>query len=776
MTRFAAWLWLAVIALAAGYLCFRLASGIALDSNILALLPRAERDAGAQSIQDKLTDSFSRRVAFLVGDVSPDKAAAAARKLSATLERSGMIASLTSKIDTDAQRRIGAAYFPYRQGLLSEADRAHLKAADGKAVVSRALSILYGPGGMADAKLIARDPFLLMPAFFVGLPLPQSRLALDGNVLSVREGSITYVLVSADLAGHPYAMKLQNAFGALVTRALAELKAETPDLIVLRAGAVFYAQESAQEAMNETSIIGIASVVATLALILLVFQGLRPIILGFLAIGTGVLCAFLGTLLIFGHIHVVALLFGVSLIGISVDYSLQYFCEYFDSEAPNPKSRLRRVLPGVALGLATTLIGYCTLLLAPFPGLRQVAVFSLIGLAASCLTVVLWYPQLDSRRAPAPGNRFVKLAAFHWTFWEAPAWRWGRIAIIAICGGAALAGLSKLTVDDDVRHLQSLSSELRRQEAEVERLTGATAGTQFLLVRGASEETLLQTEERLVDRLAQVRRDGALDGYTATSQFVPSVARQKENRALVRQRLMDPYLGDYLRQIGYEGTVDDVAPSGFLTPGVLPKAGPLAMLSVLDIADAGHPAHVVLLHGLKNVDAVKASVADLPGVRMVGLADDWSRLFADYRRYAIVLLALSALLMYPLLAWRYGLGRGIRVLAPSLAAVTLAPPLAALAGVTFTFFNAMALVLVLSVGVDYSVFCNETSGARKPVTTLAIALAALSTILSFGMLALSRVFAVHAFGITMLIGIFLAFLFAPAAGAAASRAQTKASP
>jgi len=170
-----------------------------------------------------------------------------------------------------------------------------------------------------------------------------------------------------------------------------------------------------------------------------------------------------------------------------------------------------------------------------------------------------------------------------------------------------------------------------------------------------------------VDRLAQVRRDGALDGYTATSQFVPSVARQKENRALVRQRLMDPYLGDYLRQIGYEGTVDDVAPSGFLTPGVLPKAGPLAMLSVLDIADAGHPAHVVLLHGLKNVDAVKASVADLPGVRMVGLADDWSRLFADYRRYAIVLLALSALLMYPLLAWRYGLGRGIRVLAPSLA-------------------------------------------------------------------------------------------------------------
>ena len=158
-------------------------------------------------------------------------------------------------------------------------------------------------------------------------------------------------------------------------------------------------------------------------------------------------------------------------------------------------------------------------------------------------------------------------------------------------------------------------------------------------------------------------------------------------------------------------------------------------------------------------------------MRLVSLADDWSRLFGEYRRYAIALLAFSALLMFPLLAWRYGLSGGLRVLVPSLAAVVLAPPLAALAGISFTFFNAMALVLVLSVGVDYAVFCAETSGVRKPVTALAIALAALSTILAFGLLSLSRVFAVHAFGMTMLIGIFLAFLFSPAAGDAGSRAE-----
>jgi Predicted exporter len=168
---------------------------------------------------------------------------------------------------------------------------------------------------------------------------------------------------------------------------------------------------------------------------------------------------------------------------------------------------------------------------------------------------------------------------------------------------------------------------------------------------------------------------------------------------------------------------------------------------------------------VRDAAAVKAAIAGTSDVRFISLADDWSALFAKYRQYAIGLLALSVALMFPLLAFRYGLVRAMRVLAPSLLAVVVAPLIAALTGVPFTFFNAMALILVLSVGVDYSVFCAETGGERKPVTTLAIALAALGTILAFGMLALSRVFAVHAFGMTMLIGIFIAWLFAPAAGA-----------
>jgi predicted exporter len=764
--RFLAFLWLVAVIAGAAYLCLRFATGIRLESNILALLPRDERNSSVQAIQDRLASSLSRRVGFLVGSTSPEQAAAAARTLSSALLKSGAVASLTSRVDTDAQRRMAAAYFPYRFGLLSQADRAHLQAGDGAFVEQRALSLLYGAGGMADSRLVARDPFLLMPAFLMSLPVPQSRLAIDGDVLSVQDDKFTYVLVSGDLSGDPYALQFQGSFDKVVSGTLAGMKSQTPDLQVLRTGVIFYAHEGAQEALSETSIIGIASIVGTLALILFVFHGLRPIALGALAIGTGIMCAFLGTLLVYGKVHVLALLFGVSVIGVSVDYSLQYFCEYFDAGATNPSARLRRVLPGVAVGLATTLIGYCTLLLAPFPGLKQVAAFSLIGLVTSCVTVVLWYPLLDSRREPNPSSRFVRVAGKHWTLWESPYMRPARYLLVILGCIVAFAGAARLRVDDDVHHLQSLPPDLRRQEAEFNRLTGSIGGTEFLLVQGADEEALLQTEEKLDARLTGASKLGSL---TSLSQFVPSVARQKENRLLVQERLLTPRLQNYLSQIGYGGAPDYAPPAGFLKIADLPTTGPLAMLQLLNVTGANQAAHVVLLRDVHNADAVRAAIADLPGVQYVSLADDWSRLFGNYRRYAIALLALSALLMYPLLALRYGLRRGAAVLAPSLLAVTLAPLIAALGGVAFTFFNAMALVLVLSVGVDYSVFCIETSGERKPVTTLAIALAALSTILSFGLLALSRVYAVHAFGITMLIGIFIAFLLAPAVGDAGKR-------
>jgi len=82
-------------------------------------------------------------------------------------------------------------------------------------------------------------------------------------------------------------------------------------------------------------------------------------------------------------------------------------------------------------------------------------------------------------------------------------------------------------------------------------------------------------------------------------------------------------------------------------------------------------------------------------VNFVDPAADFSRLLGRYRRRAVALLAVSAVLMLPLLALRYRLSGAIRVMLPAVLTIVLVPLAKALLGDPFTFFDAMALVLVL---------------------------------------------------------------------------------
>src|SRR4029453_18731206 len=106
----------------------------------------------------------------------------------------------------------------------------------------------------------------------------------------------------------------------------------------------------------------------------------------------------------------------------------------------------------------------------------------------------------------------------------------------------------------------------------------------------------------------------------------------------------------------------------------------------------------------------------------------------------------------------------LRVVFPPVAALVATPLILAAAGLKLTFFSAMALVLVLAMGVDYAIFCREAGPDRRASVMIGVALAALSTMLAFGLLAASSVAAVSGFGITLLLGIGLALAFAPLAG------------
>jgi predicted exporter len=761
--------WLLLVAIAAGDLLLGARTGWRISSDLLALLPQDARDPVLNRTKLDQSSQLARRVILLAGHEDRASARAMAEALGAALVSSGLATAMDVPKAREMQAELVAAYLPYRQGLLSEGDRQRLGDGRGEEIVRRAVGQVFGFVGVGDGATLRDDPFLLMPAFFADLPFPRSRLSVDEGMPTVARAGKTWALISLRLAGEPYALDTQERVVGVVDTVWADMAQRYPGAELRRLGPVFFAAAASTEAMRETSIIGAASIAGTVALVLIFFRALAPLWQTLLAMGVGVAVAFAACQRLFGEVHVGALLFGTSLIGTTVDYSLHYFCEAFAERDGGPAARLRRVLPALSIALTTTLVGYAALLLAPLPGLHQIAVFSGIGLIAAFATVVLWLPVFGWRPRETATLPMVAAAAWLFTFWEAPRYRVARAALLSILAALALAGAMKLSVNDDIRRMQALSPALIAEQAAVQDLTGIRHTLQYFLVRAPDAETALQREERLAGRLRALRQEGALGGFATVADFVPSAARQRENARLVAERLEKPFLESHRARLGLPATAEAGGAIRPMTPADV--AGKVPLLSELIVADRGGQAvHITRLEGPIVPDRVGAAAQGIDGVTFVDPTADINALLAQYRERAIGLVAVAALLMVPIFLLRYGMRRGSIVILPPLAAVALTPMLLAVGGEAFSFFNAMALILVLAMGVDYAVFCAEASLHRRPATMLAVTLATATTLMSFGFLAYSSVPAVHAFGATMMVGIALAFVLSPlAAGARGMR-------
>jgi predicted exporter len=137
-----------------------------------------------------------------------------------------------------------------------------------------------------------------------------------------------------------------------------------------------------------------------------------------------------------------------------------------------------------------------------------------------------------------------------------------------------------------------------------------------------------------------------------------------------------------------------------------------------------------------------------------------SLLLGRYRKTMGWVVLFSYLVVYVLLYPRY---RSVtwRVLAPTALASIATLALLGMAGQNLQLFHVLALMLLLGVGVDYGIFLHEHLSRRDPVAWLAVGLSALSTLLSFGLLSLSKTPALQAFGLTMLIGTVAVWLIVP---------------
>ncbi|MET0331583.1 MAG: hypothetical protein ABW154_09130, partial [Dyella sp.] len=128
------------------------------------------------------------------------------------------------------------------------------------------------------------------------------------------------------------------------------------------------------------------------------FRSARALLLAFLSTAIGVVVALTVTVAVFGQIHLLTVVFGAALLGEAVDYSIQYLAARANAGTHwQPTAGLRQVRPALLLALGTSLLGYALLGLVPFPALRQMACFAMVGMLSACLSVFFLLPTLLRR-------------------------------------------------------------------------------------------------------------------------------------------------------------------------------------------------------------------------------------------------------------------------------------------------------------------------------------------------------------------------------------------
>lgn len=743
----AAWLWLAVVLAALAHQQRFWQEG-QFDTDVLALLPVEAQSPALARATRMLADSAARRVVILIGAPEWSQARQAAQAW-----RGGLVTDWRAVTPAaDAFEQGVDFYRPWRDRLLTPAQRESLTSASTPALAQQALAALHQPGAGTRLLPFAADPLDLWSRWWAERAGETRARWRDGE-LAVTADGLEWVALLYETADAAFALDGEAPRAAALDAAAAAAVAAVPGVRVVASGMPLHAEAAAVRANREVTTIGLGSLAAVLALAWLAFRSTRPMLLTAVSLGVGLLVAMSVTALVFGRVHLLTLVFGASLMGVAEDYGIHYFASRQRHPDVDPRSLMRRLTPALSMALATSALSYAALGLAPFPGLRQMALFSVVGLLATFVTVLCWLPWLD-RGAP-PASRFGAWLSASLRHWPAASLSGRSLAAWLAVALVASAGLTQLRSDDSIRQLQGQDPRWVQDQRELGRLLGVTSPVQFFLVQGAGPEEVLQREEALKERLRPLLRDGSIGGWRALSDWVPSQARQHADAALTAQA-ETPLLAALNSALGEQLRRPDFAPAplrfdDWIDHPVSAAARELWLgdASLLMLRDLNDPALLPRL---------AAAAQGLDGVRWVDQTAEVSSLLGRYRvsMAGLLLLAHAAVLLA--LTLRFG-RHAWRAWLPTVLASLLTLAALGWLGQPLQLFNVLALALLLGLGVDYGIFLHEH--ADDGSAWLAVLIGSTSTWLAFGLLALSSTPALGAFGLTLLIGLGLVVLLAP---------------
>ena len=629
---------------------------------------------------------------------------------------------------------------------------------------------LFELGGIGRAEMMAFDPL-----GFSGVILEQMSSLLPANEARFYQGQLIsadgrHALVIARISGSGTDTKRAAHIDQLVQECRRELENNKDfrgQYLLTPVGAYRAALDNEITAKRDVRLAIILTVLGIALLLIMAFP--RPLIglLALLPSSVGAIAALFVCSFLFESMSMLAVGFGGAIMAFTVDLGITYLL-FLDQPHVTSGSKVAGEVRTAEMTAALTTAGaFLLLLISDFKILAQIGIFAALGITFALLFVQIVFPRIFPAMPPAgrTGNRFL-LAAVNRT--AAPA-RWKIIAALAFA--AAMLFFANPVFKIDLQAMNSIGPETIAAEQKMQKIWGDISGRCYLLLQAPDVEQLQKKNAQLMKLLSADVQKEVLKPVFLPSVLFPDEASTRANYNAWRNFWNDARMGELRRNLEAAGRQYGFAPdaftpfiemlsAGYPGPAAIPEKyfemlgitktqEGLAQLSLIPV-DRNYQARD-FFESLAPTGLVHIFDADLFNQR---LGDFLKKIFFEIA--VIVSIGLVLVIFMFFMDWRLSLA----VLAPVVFALVSTLGTLKIIGHPLNIPGIMLWVVVLGMGIDYSVYyaCtyqrhpDEKSPAMQTVAP-AMFLSAATTFIGFGVLALARHPLLKSIGLVSLLGI-----------------------
>jgi len=742
--RLAVALWLLLLALAGWQLAHT-----RVVADLGAFLPPSATPA-QQLLLDQMRSGVASRILLIaVSGADDERLAEASRALAAKLRSSELFASVQNGGD-EGLRADREAFMNYRYVLSPAAGSERFSAPALRAALEAALAELATQSAGALRAMLPRDPTGELRRIFERLPAASP--AKRGGVWFTGDGRRA-LLVAETVAGGFDALAQEQAIGAVH-------QAVDPKLKVEVSGPGVFAAASRTQIERDAWLLSLASGALVLLLLLRIYRRPRIVALCFVPVVSGVLVGTAAVSLAFGNVHAITLGFGATLIGEAVDYP-SYAC--LNAGPGESLGRaLERIWPTLRLAVLTTVLGGLTMLLSSFAGLAQLGLLSMSGVLVAGVVTGYVLPVLAGER-PVTERPFAAPVALERATLRARSFS-PLVWILAFVALVLLVRNAGKLWEDDLAAMSPVPEPLKAADRELRRELGAPDVRHLILIQGPSREAALEGAEALEAKLDDLVGRKVIAGYDLATRYVPSLAEQQRRLAalpepaILRTNLEQALAGLPFQRGVFEPFLREVEQSRARGPlGEADLRGTVLgiKLQTLVVPAGSGWAVLVPLYGVADAQALGAEVP------VLDLKAESERLLAGYRLEALRLTALGMGAIMLLLAFGLRNARAVlQVVLPVALALLISAAILQGLGQRLTVFHLIAMLLVMGIGLNYSLFFDrpEADLLLRRRLLFALYVTCATTLLAFVTLAFSSNPVLHAIGLTVSVGAAAAFL------------------